>query len=67
MTALVLSLTGAALILAVLAWVPKAGSTLEIVISGVMLACLVAVGLLLLAGNGRHDSPVVPGLPVAGR
>jgi F0F1-type ATP synthase membrane subunit c/vacuolar-type H+-ATPase subunit K len=52
-TALVLSLTGAALVLAVLAWVPKSsGSNLEIVISGVMLACLAAVGVLLLAGHG---------------
>ena len=38
MTALVLSLTAAALVLAVLAWVPKSGSTLEIVLSAVMLA-----------------------------
>lgn len=52
MTALILSLTAAGLILAVLAWVPKAGATLEIVLSGLMLACLVAVGLLLLAGHG---------------
>ena len=52
MTALILSLTAAALILAVLAWVPEAGSIVQIVISGVMLACLVAVGLLLLAGDG---------------
>ncbi len=52
MTALILSLTAAALILAVLAWVPKAGSMVQIVLSGVMLACLVAVGLLLLAGDG---------------
>ncbi|TCO33207.1 hypothetical protein EV652_103206 [Kribbella steppae] len=52
MTALILSLTAAALVLAVLAWVPKAGSTVQIVLSGVMLACLVAVGLLLLAGDG---------------
>ena len=53
MTALILSLTGAALVLAVLAWVPpKAGSNLEIVISGVMLACLAAVGVLLLVGHG---------------
>jgi hypothetical protein len=51
-TALILSLTAAALILAVLAWVHKAGSVVQIVISGVMLACLVAVGLLLLAGDG---------------
>jgi hypothetical protein len=51
-TALILSLTAAALVLAVLAWVPKAGSIVQIVVSGVMLACLVAVGLLLLAGDG---------------
>jgi hypothetical protein len=51
-TALILSLTAAALLLAVPAWVPKAGSTVQIVVSGVMLACLVAVGLLLLAGDG---------------
>ena len=52
MTALILSLTAAGLLLAVLAWVPKAGSNLEIVLSGMMLAFLVAVGLLLLTGNG---------------
>jgi hypothetical protein len=51
-TALILSLTAAALILAVLAWVPEAGSVVQIVLSGVMLAALVAVGLLLLAGDG---------------
>jgi hypothetical protein len=52
MTALVLSLTAAGLILAVLAWMPDAGSTLEIVLSGVMLAFLVAVGIILLTGDG---------------
>ncbi|WP_433165609.1 hypothetical protein [Kribbella sp. CA-247076] len=55
MTALILSLTAAGLILAVLAWVPKAGSVVQIVFSGVMLVCLVAVGLLLLAGDGVED------------
>ena len=57
MTALVLSLTAAGLILAVLAWVPGSGSNLEIVLSGLMLACLIAVGLLLLAGNGVAHWP----------
>ena len=52
MTALVLSLIAAALVLAVLAWVPKSGSTVEIVISTVMLACLATVGTLLLVGHG---------------
>lgn len=52
MTALILSFTAAGLILAVLAWVPKAGSTLEIALSGLMLACLITVGVLLLAGDG---------------
>ena len=52
MTALVLSLTAAGLIFALLAWLPKAGSTLEIVLTGIALACLVAVGVLLLAGDG---------------
>jgi hypothetical protein len=51
-TTLILALTAAGLILAVLAWVPKAGSTVQIVISAVMLAFLLAVGLLLLAGDG---------------
>jgi hypothetical protein len=51
-TGLVLALTAAALLLAVLAWVPESGSTVQIVLSGVTLACLVAVGLLLLAGHG---------------
>jgi F0F1-type ATP synthase membrane subunit c/vacuolar-type H+-ATPase subunit K len=40
------------LVLAVLAWVPRSGSTLEIVLSGLMLGCLVAVGVLLLTGHG---------------
>ncbi|MEU4193424.1 hypothetical protein AB0E69_16115 [Kribbella sp. NPDC026611] len=52
MTALVLSLTAAGLVLAVLAWVPRSGSTLEIVLCGLMLGCLAAVGVLLLAGHG---------------
>ncbi|WP_328333606.1 hypothetical protein OHA70_16995 [Kribbella sp. NBC_00382] len=52
MTAAVLVLTGVALVLAVLAWVPKSGATLEIVLSGVMLACLMGTGILLLAGHG---------------
>ncbi|GAA1639967.1 hypothetical protein GCM10009744_32020 [Kribbella alba] len=52
MTALVLSLIAAGLILAVLAWTLESGSTLEIVLSGVTLACLVAVGVILLAGDG---------------
>ncbi|TCO43468.1 hypothetical protein EV646_11244 [Kribbella antiqua] len=52
MTALVLSLTAAGLVFAVLAWVPKAGSTIQIVLSAVMLAGLIAIGLLLLAGDG---------------
>jgi hypothetical protein len=56
-TALVLSLTAAALILAVAAWVPKAGSVVQIVLSGVMLTCLVTVGLLLLAGDGVGGWP----------
>jgi hypothetical protein len=51
-TALVLSLTAAGLVFAVLAWVPKAGSTIQIVLSAVMLAGLIAVGILLLAGDG---------------
>jgi F0F1-type ATP synthase membrane subunit c/vacuolar-type H+-ATPase subunit K len=52
MTAAVLALTGVALVLAVLAWVPKSGATLEIVLSGIMLACLTGTGILLLAGHG---------------
>jgi hypothetical protein len=51
-TALVLSLTAAGLVFAVLAWVPNAGSAIQIVLSAVMLAGLIAVGLLLLAGDG---------------
>jgi len=51
-TALVLSLTAAALVLAVVAWVPDAGSTLEIALSGVMLAFLITVGILLIVGDG---------------
>lgn len=61
MTALVLSLTAAALVLAVLAWIPKSGSTVEIVISGVMLACLGAVGVLLLAGDEWPTGPSAGG------
>jgi hypothetical protein len=55
MTALVLSLTAAGLLLAVLAWIPQAGSIPEIVLSAMMLACLVAVGLLALTGDGVAD------------
>lgn len=52
MTAVVLGLTALGFLLAILAWLPKSGSLLQIWVSGVMLACLVAVGLLLLAGHG---------------
>jgi hypothetical protein len=52
MTALVLALTGASLILAVLAWLPPTGSTLGIVLSAVMLAALVVVGVLVLTSDG---------------
>ncbi|MEU0091699.1 hypothetical protein [Kribbella sp. NPDC006257] len=52
MTAVVLSLAAIGFVFAVLAWVLKAGSTLEIVISALMLACLTAVGIILLAGDG---------------
>lgn len=55
MTAVVLSLAGVGFVLAVLAWVLKAGSTLGIVISAVMLACLAGVGIILLAGDGVTD------------
>ncbi|MEU8224557.1 hypothetical protein [Kribbella sp. NPDC048915] len=55
MTALVLSLAAVALVLAVLAWIPKSGSTLQIVISAAMLACLGTVGVLLLVGDGVAD------------
>jgi hypothetical protein len=51
-TGLVLALTAAALLLAVLAWVPESGSTVQIVLSAVMLAGLIAVGMLLLTGDG---------------
>ena len=57
MTALVLALTGVALVLAVLAWVPKVGSNVEIAISGAMLACLLTVGILLIAGDGVAGWP----------
>lgn len=52
MTAAVLALTAVGLILAVVAWILPAGSTSEIVVSGFMLACLVADGIILLAGDG---------------
>jgi hypothetical protein len=52
MTALVLSLTAAGLVLAVLAWLPPSDSLLEIALSAVMLAVLVAVGVLVLTGPG---------------
>lgn len=58
MTALVLALTAGGLLFAVLAWVPKAeGATLEIVLSGFMLACGIAVGLLLLSTDGVASWP----------
>jgi hypothetical protein len=52
MTAVVLALTAVGLVLAVVAWILPAGSTSEIVVSGFMLACLVADGIILLAGDG---------------
>ena len=52
MTALVLSLTAAGVVLAIVALFLPAGSTEEIVVSAVMLACLVADGIILLAGDG---------------
>jgi F0F1-type ATP synthase membrane subunit c/vacuolar-type H+-ATPase subunit K len=52
MTAAVLVLTGVSLVLAVLAWWPKSGSTPEIVISGFMLVTLTAAAIVLLAGHG---------------
>ncbi|ADB30061.1 hypothetical protein Kfla_0956 [Kribbella flavida DSM 17836] len=52
MTAAVLALTTLGLILAVVAFALPAGRTSEIVCSGVMLACLVADGIILLYGNG---------------
>jgi len=50
------------LILAVLAWVPSSGSTLEIVISGVMLACLATVGVCSSQGNGVVGWPSAGGM-----
>jgi hypothetical protein len=52
MTAAVLALASVALVLAVVAWVLKAGTTVAILLSGVMLACLGAAGIVLLAGDG---------------
>lgn len=52
MTAVVLTLTAVGLVLAVVALILPAGSVVEIVCSGVMLACLVASGVVLLAGDG---------------
>jgi hypothetical protein len=45
-------LTGAALFFALAAWVPKAGSRPQIVLSAVMTAFFAAVGVLLLMGDG---------------
>jgi hypothetical protein len=52
MTALVLAVAGAGLVLAVLAWLPGTGSTLQAAASTLMLAALLIVGVLLLAGVG---------------
>ncbi|GAA1594830.1 hypothetical protein GCM10009789_56120 [Kribbella sancticallisti] len=52
MTAVVLALTAVALVLGVVAFALKAGSTLEIVLSGLMLVCVAAAGIVLLAGDG---------------
>lgn len=52
MTAVVLVATGLALVLAVVAWLLKAGSNAEVVLSGLMLVCLGVVGITLLAGDG---------------
>jgi hypothetical protein len=52
MTAAVLALVAVGLVLAVVAFVLPAGSTVEIVVTGVMLACLFAAGVILLFGDG---------------
>jgi hypothetical protein len=52
MTAVVLALAAAGLVLAVLAWLPNSGSTLAIVISGLMLGSLTAAAIVLLTGHG---------------
>lgn len=52
MTAAVIALTAVGLVLAVVAWILPAGSIREIVVSGIMLGCLVADGIILLAGDG---------------
>lgn len=52
MTVLALALTGLALAFAVGAWLPRAGSGRQIVLSGLMVASVIAVGVLLLLGEG---------------
>lgn len=52
MTALVLSVTAAGLVFAVLAWLPRAGSALQGAASTLALSALLVVGILLLAGDG---------------
>ncbi|ONI66957.1 hypothetical protein BWI15_27640 [Kribbella sp. ALI-6-A] len=52
MTAAVLALVAVGFVLAVVAFILRAGSTVEIVVTGVMLACLVAAGVILLFGDG---------------
>ncbi|TWD81505.1 hypothetical protein FB561_2621 [Kribbella amoyensis] len=52
MTALVLSLAAVGVILAFLGWIFPAGSVREIVVGSVMVACLFANAILLLAGDG---------------
>ena len=73
MTTLVVAVTAAGLVLAVLAWLPRSGSTAQAVASTVMLTALLVAAVLVLAGQGvrgeaAHDVLllVAGGLAVAG-
>ena len=73
MTTLVVAVTAAGLVLAVLAWLPRSGSTTQAVASTVMLTALLVAGVLVLAGQGVRGEAardvlllVAGGLAVAG-
>ncbi len=64
MTALILAVTGAGLVLAVLAWLMRTGSPVQVVFATVMLSALTLAGVLVLTGDGTGgwDKPARVGL-----
>jgi hypothetical protein len=54
MTALVLAVVAAGVVLAVVAWIVRNGSPVQLGLSAAMLAALALAGVLLLTGDGAH-------------